>query len=445
MSRYEHRKAVAVGGAVFLFMLFLVGCTSLYSQRAREAMRAGRYSEAQQTLEERLAKNPNDFHAQRELGIAYYKQGHYDRAETHLSKANELHSKDERTILYLGLALERQEKIAEAIAVYESLDRPALRARLELLSDKQIRAAVQKAIAEEKLGRELGLVAAADENTLATTEFAATQLPDSLRPLGRGMAALLASDLARVTKFTVLERTRLQPLFDELILQKYELTDSLKNAAIGQILGAHYLCTGQLNLEETTLQARGQVVILLEGSAQSAGSAQQSLDAFYKLEKMLLAEFLKTLRVELTAEQERILHARPTRSLAAFLAFSRGLELWDSRDNEAALAAFRDALRIDPRFRLAQQELDWRTVAFANANDLPQYERLADATPMRTETEAKESEQIAALRNLQAEVNPNAIRWMPSAALFEIRDPRDLPYGDRYGPMIDLPLHPEGP
>lgn len=167
---------------------------------------------------------------------------------------------------------------------------------------------------------------------------------------------------------------------------------------------------------------------------------------FYNLEKALLTEILKVLRVELSGEQARAFETIPTQSLLAFLAFSRGLELWDEGRREGALNAFREALRIDRHFRLAERELVWREIADAHGNDLSRYESFSDVSlAPETETGAEGFDRRFALRHLQSNVNPHAIRWAPSLASPEIHDPRDLPFGDRYGPTVDIPLHPEGP
>jgi hypothetical protein len=62
------------------------------------------------------------------------------------------------------------------------------------------------------------------------------------------------------------------------------------------------------------------------------------------------------LGIQLTdAERQRILRQGP-RNLAAFLAYSEGLEAFDRGDYRAAAAAFRASVRADPTFQAAQQQ-----------------------------------------------------------------------------------------
>ncbi len=69
------------------------------------------------------------------------------------------------------------------------------------------------------------------------------------------------------------------------------------------------------------------------------------------------------LGLELTqAERERILHQGP-KSLAAFLAYSRGLEAMDRGDYGAAARHFRSAAQADPSFQAARDGQQTATAA----------------------------------------------------------------------------------
>ena len=61
------------------------------------------------------------------------------------------------------------------------------------------------------------------------------------------------------------------------------------------------------------------------------------------------------LGVTLTTAERNAIEQRPTRSLAAFLAYSRGLEAQDDGRFDDAARFFDNAVRLDPGFRPAQQ------------------------------------------------------------------------------------------
>jgi len=74
------------------------------------------------------------------------------------------------------------------------------------------------------------------------------------------------------------------------------------------------------------------------------------------LEKQLVFGLTSELGIQLTeAERQRILR-QGTKNLAAFLAYSTGLEALDRGDYRAAGGAFAQAVRADPSFQQAQQQ-----------------------------------------------------------------------------------------
>ncbi len=88
------------------------------------------------------------------------------------------------------------------------------------------------------------------------------------------------------------------------------------------------------------------------GGAQANGTFKQLLD----LEKQLVFGLATELGIQLTeAERQRILRQGP-KNLAAFLAYSQGLEALDRGDYRAAAAAFSASVRADPSFQQAQQQ-----------------------------------------------------------------------------------------
>ena len=75
----------------------------------------------------------------------------------------------------------------------------------------------------------------------------------------------------------------------------------------------------------------------------------------FDLEKRIALGLFDELGVTLTVAERNAVEQRPTRSLAAFLAYSRGLTAEDDGRFDDASRFYRDALRIDPGFRAARQ------------------------------------------------------------------------------------------
>jgi len=105
---------------------------------------------------------------------------------------------------------------------------------------------------------------------------------------------------------------------------------------------------GPVRLSATVVRGDGNV----RAGAQANGTFKQLLD----LEKQLVFGLATELGIQLTeAERQRILRQGP-KSLAAFLAYSGGLEALDRGDYRAAAGAFGAASRTDPTFQAAAQQ-----------------------------------------------------------------------------------------
>ena len=82
---------------------------------------------------------------------------------------------------------------------------------------------------------------------------------------------------------------------------------------------------------------------------------QRALDELFTLEKNIVLRLFDDMGVTLTTAERNAIEQRPTRSLAAFLAYSRGLELEDRGRFEEAARLFDNAVRLDPGFGSARQ------------------------------------------------------------------------------------------
>ena len=178
----------------------------------------------------------------------------------------------------------------------------------------------------------------------------------SLQPLSRGLAELLTTDLALVRSLRLLERVQVGALLDELKLGQSARADAATAARVGRLLRAERMVqgvaaiteNGPVRMSATVVRGNGEV----RAGAQANGTFKQLLD----LEKQLVFGIATQLGIQLTeAERQRILRQGP-KNLAAFLAYSQGLEALDRGDYRAAAAAFSAAVRADPSFQPAQQQ-----------------------------------------------------------------------------------------
>jgi tetratricopeptide (TPR) repeat protein len=111
-----------------------------------------------------------------------------------------------------------------------------------------------------------------------------------------------------------------------------------------------------LQLDPSQLRADAAVVSVPTTQVQGVAQGASQLDQVFDLEKRIALDLFRELGVTLTVAERNAVEQRPTRSLAAFVAYSRGLTADDEGRYDDAVRYFNDAVRIDPGFGPAQQK-----------------------------------------------------------------------------------------
>jgi len=178
----------------------------------------------------------------------------------------------------------------------------------------------------------------------------------TFRPLSRGLAELITSDLAMVRTLRLLERIQIGALLDELKLGQSQRGDPTTAVRVGRLLRAERMVQGVASIKADGPVSLSAAVVRGDGTVRSGAQASGTFKQLLDLEKQLVFGLAAQLGIQLTdAERQRILRQGP-RNLAAFLAYSEGLEALDRGDYGAAAAAFGASVRADPSFQAAQQQ-----------------------------------------------------------------------------------------
>ena len=324
-------------------------------------------------LERQQQTSPSSANVNRSLGIAYYHTRRYADARRALETAARLDPKDGTTALYLGLTAEAQNDLPAARQAYASYVqfgrtsrvRAQLQARLAALARAELEADAKAAVRQEStLGAQPG-----SPRTVAVLPLRFSGTDSSLKPLERGFADLLTTDLARSAQLTIVERARLQALLDEMALQQGSATDASTNVRAGKLVRAGRVVQGSLlQLDASQLRVDAAVVNVPTTQVQGVAQGADQLDQVFTLEKKIALDLFRELGVTLTVAERNAIEQRPTRSLAAFLAYSRGLEAEDAGRYDDASRLYNDALRLDPGFGAARQRgQDARTISAGSA------------------------------------------------------------------------------
>jgi len=314
-------------------------------------------------LETERSQHPADPEVNLRLARAYYAVQRYADARGALQVVLVAQPGNTSARAYLGLTYEGLEQYDSARAVYTRLiaDQPPpsravrrlLDGRLALLTRKELQQRARFAIARESL-----LVRTPpDANTIAVMPFRYTGADSSLRPLERGLAALVVTDLSRVRRLRLVEREQLQVLLDELQLAASGRVDPATGARSGRLVGASQVVEGQFSEVPTAnFRVDASVVRASDAVIAATGSGSDKLLALFDIEKTVVFQLLDKLAITLTPGERSAISERPTRDIQAFLLYSRGLEARDRGDFVGASQAFQAAAQRDPGFSAAAQD-----------------------------------------------------------------------------------------
>ena len=308
------------------------------------------------------------------LGEAYRLQNRPEDVVSLMARAREIHPRDSRFPILLGIAYEDAGEIGQALALYREYlatgDDPTMRrqlaGRIRVLEREELLSTVRRSVADE------ATLPAPTTTTVAVFPFLLQAQDTSLRPLSRAIAELLVTDLSQTDRITVLERLHIQALINEIQLAESGLVDPSTAARGGRLLGAGRIIQGSVGGTEQELELTAAVVGVTTGEPQVESARGSSpLARFFDAEKALALDLYRVLGVELTpAERERV-NRRPTENLRALLHFGLGLEAEDIGSFRIAARQYAFAAGIDPSFTLARERAE-------------QAERAADAAETTT-------------------------------------------------------------
>jgi tetratricopeptide (TPR) repeat protein len=327
-------------------------------------------------LKAQANQQPNNAQIRFRLAAGLMNTGRCDTAVVVARSGQLLAPSDALGPMVIGGCQEKQERYDLAYATYSDFTTkyPQGRGVAAVRALAQLALRTQAAqTAKLALARESTLTALAPEpSTLAVLPV--TIAGDStLQPLSRGLAELLTSDLALVRNLRLLERVQIGALIDEMKLGQSQRTDPGTAARVGRLLRAERMVQGVASFTSNGPVRMSATVVRGDGTVRSGAQATGSFKQLLDLEKQLVFSLAPQLGIQLTeAERQRILRQGP-KNLAAFLAYSEGLEALDRGDYRAAAAAFGAAARADPSFQAAhdqQQAAEAAPAVQASAGDV---------------------------------------------------------------------------
>ncbi len=195
-------------------------------------------------------------------------------------------------------------------------------------------------------------------NTVAVLYFHNRTRQSELDFLQKGMAVMLTSDLAKLQDVQVVERTRLQALVQEMQLDASGLAAKETAPRVGRLLGARYLVGGTLNAGTTdTFSIDSDLLNVPQNGVVGSPSGSGTLEKLLHMEKELLFEIIRLLRLELTEAQKEALRKPITTDIKALMLLVQGIESSDNGAYEQAADSYRKALKLDPALEPARSAI----------------------------------------------------------------------------------------
>lgn len=198
--------------------------------------------------------------------------------------------------------------------------------------------------------------------------FASLGADSSLAPLAFALADLVATDLSRSARVTVVERARLGEVLRELDLAQSGRVDSATAPRVGKLVSAERLVFGSVEPmgDGRTIRLGARIGDVERSTVTAAVDARAPLAEIFAAEKELVLRLFQSLGITLTPAERVEVEQQPTKNVAALLAYGRGVQRSYLGDAKGAAREFRAARQIDKNFSAAaQRESEAQSIAFS--------------------------------------------------------------------------------
>lgn len=199
--------------------------------------------------------------------------------------------------------------------------------------------------------------AAAAELRVAVLEFDGGGDPELL-PIGKALQAMITTDLSAVPSLKLIERARLNEILVEQKLGRSGAVDPKTAAKLGKLAGASHLLAGNCTVAGGKMRIDGRLFAVQTGDVLLAEKIEGEKDAFFELEKALVNKLIGAVGVKLAPKERAEIARVHTADFEAFKKFGQGLQLYDEKKYDLAIAALREAETRDKDFKLAALTLD---------------------------------------------------------------------------------------
>ena len=186
---------------------------------------------------------------------------------------------------------------------------------------------------------------------------------DELEVLKKGLAQMLITDLGAHPNVILVERARIQAVFDELKLGESKKVDPATAVKVGKVLSAKYVLIGGYFAFAGQLQINTRLVNTETSGIIPGPGVRGKPDAFFELEGELSQKLSSLLTTEIPAgaagsKETAAPPRRPGKSnVKVALGYSRALDAIDKKDKATAKTELEAVVKEQPDFVLASLDL----------------------------------------------------------------------------------------
>ena len=166
--------------------------------------------------------------------------------------------------------------------------------------------------------------------------------------LGRGISAMLITDLSALPQVKIVEREKLQQVLTEQQLQQLSMFDPATAVKTGKLLGAQYLLTGAFSAVDPQMRIDTRVIRVETGEVVRTAKVQGKSDDFFSLQQKLSHELVSALPIALSPASMDSLRKQQERNriddARVIVDFAAGLVRLDNRDYVGAVEKLAPAL-----------------------------------------------------------------------------------------------------
>lgn len=216
-----------------------------------------------------------------------------------------------------------------------------------------------KSWARDALLQEKSAVSQVVPNSIAVFYFQNRTGRADIDLLQKGLAVMLAHDLAAVKGVKVVERARIQALAEAMELNTPGALTPAAIRRMANMLGAFYSVQGVISKGLITdLKIKTDLMEVPDDMLLDQPVSAGDLADITSMEKEILFDVIATLHVQLSAAQQKMLEKPLSADIDALFLLFQAIDASDRGKYEAAEDLYRRALRQDPQLSMAAAAID---------------------------------------------------------------------------------------